>query len=202
MDFRTQLLSIVMGVATVYALGYGVILFFSAALDKLNSISSDLGKALIAGGIALVGTVITLVVGKIWEQKLKIRQDIRDKKIPFYEHQISTFFEVMFSHKKRTGSKSSEDLEKAFAEFTEKLLVWGSSEVIQAWQEFRSHDWQRTTPIAGLQKLESFVKVLRIDIGNENKNLKDGDLLRLFINDYDASLASSQIPAPSEITGE
>ncbi len=87
-------------------------------------------------------------------------------------------------------------LPKAFLDFTEKLIIWGDSAVIKAWEEFRIHSWKdndQATALEGFVKFERFIKALRKDLGNDNKNLKDGDLLRLFINDFDAVTAS--IPA-------
>ena len=191
MNIRSQLWSIAIGLGTLYAIGYGAYLLFATTIDKLNSINSDVSKTVIAGGFALVGTVITLVAGKLWEQHIKIRQEVREKKIPVYEQQITTFFNAMFAQKKGLTPMSEPELQKAFAEFTEKLIVWGSSEVIQSWQQFRTHDWQNGTPVQAFMQLESFLKTLRKDIGNENKHLKDGDLLRLFITDFDAVIATN-----------
>lgn len=186
MNFRQQVTSIGFGLVTVFILGCGAYFLFAACVDKLNTINSDLGKALIAGGLALVGSSIALVGGKLLEQRIKIRQEVRDRKVPVYEQQIAALFQTMFAAKRGEIQSAQSELEKAFLAFTEKLLIWGSSEVIQAWQAFRNHDWQNKSElVTGFLLLESFIKTLRTEIGNENSQLKDGDLLRLFINDFE-----------------
>ena len=50
--------------------------------------------------------------------------------------------------------------------------------------------------MGGFTLLERFILTLRKDIGNENSQLKDGDLLRLFITDYDASIGKQSALPP------
>ena len=63
-------------------------------IDKLNSVNSDLGKAIVTAAATGFFAVLALVIGKAWEQRTKIQQDMREKKIPVYEKQIETFFAV------------------------------------------------------------------------------------------------------------
>jgi hypothetical protein len=189
MNFRQQVTPILIALGAVFALGYGALLFLSALIDKLNSISGDLSKALVAGGIAIVTAVVTLVVGKVWEQKVKIRQEIREKKIPVYEEQIQTFFSAMFAAKFGGVQANEEELGKAFVSFSQKLVIWGGPDVIKAWCSFRSHDWQASTPMQSFATLETFIKAIRNELGNDSSSLTNGELLKLFINDYDAHKA-------------
>jgi hypothetical protein len=199
MDLRSQIQSVAIGIATVFGLGFGAYLFIVAVIDKLNSVSGDLSKALIAGGIAICTAVATLVLGKIWERKLQIQQHIRERKIPVYEEQIRTFFGVLFESKfkKPDDTNDPEALAKAFVAFSEKLVIWGGPDVIKAWCEFRSNDWETSTHAQSLAKLETFIKAVRKELGNANKSLDKGELLRLFINDYDESIAK-KLPQQSD----
>ncbi len=175
------------GALVVLAILAGGLYFFVAAvLDKLNSLNSDLGKAIVAGAVTLFAAVVTLVGGKIWEQRVKIQQDVREKRLPVYEKQIETFFSVLFAEKIGNEKPSEQDIQKAFLAFTEKLIVWGSPEVIQAWSAFRLNDWTSSTPEAGFLKVEAFIRAIRKDLGNSNAGLPAGDLMRLFINDMPA----------------
>lgn len=81
MNFKQQVLSILPGLATVAVLALIAYLLFAAGINKLNSIDSDLGKTIAGASIAVIGATITLVVGKHWEQKIKIRQDVQQKKV-------------------------------------------------------------------------------------------------------------------------
>src|SRR3990167_3821002 len=86
-------------VLAIFFMGIGLFYFIAGLIDKLNSLNSELSKAMITGGVTIFAAIVTLVIGKIWEQKMKIQQDVREKKIPVYEKQIETFFEVMFHQK-------------------------------------------------------------------------------------------------------
>ena len=157
-------------------------------IDKLSSIDSDLSKTIISSSFAVLGAALTLSAGKILEQRIKIKQDVREKKIPVYEEQMQTIFKILFSAKEGEKQLNTQEFENAFRAFTEKLIIWENSNVIKAWVDFRNFPW--TTPeenvTGGFEKFEEFVFALRKDIGNDNKKLSKGDLLRLFINDYDS----------------
>jgi hypothetical protein len=182
MNIKEHAANVFIGILAL-ALCAAVMYFFLAAiLDKLASINSDLMKALIGAGFAAIVTAMTIVLGKIWELKIKIKQDIRDKKIPIYENQLETFFKLFFSEKLGKEKVADRDLVAAFVKFSEKIMIWGSSEVIAAWEEFRSASAEPLDAARSLLAFEAFILALRKDIGNSNKSLKKGDLLKLFIN--------------------
>lgn len=183
MDTKPQY-GLVVSLIIVALLGVGLYFFISAILDKLNALNSDLGKAIIAGAVTVAAAIVTLVVGKVWEQKVKIQQEIREKKIPVYEKQIETFFAVMFAEKITGQATSQEDIQKAFLIFTEKLIIWGSPDVIRAWSSFRLHDVKNSKPTEHLLKLEMFIRAIRTDLGSSNATLPTGELMRLFVNDF------------------
>ncbi|MBD2665728.1 hypothetical protein [Richelia sinica] len=188
--------SLFVSLVTVILLGMGLYWFISALIDKLNSIDSDLGKAIITGGVTVSIAVLTLVIGKLWEQQVKIQQDIREKKIPVYEKQIEIFFSLIFAEKNGDDKPTQEELRKAFQLFTEKLIIWGSPEVIQAWSEFKLYDWQNSDSLEGFLKVEALLRAIRKDLGNSNSKLALGDISKLFINDFDIVIAETPLQKP------
>ncbi|PSK13061.1 hypothetical protein C7R92_06645 [Brevibacillus porteri] len=69
--------------------------------------------------------------------------------------------------------------------FTQRLILWGSDEVITAYAEFRKiylnlHNYSKQELLI---QFEKFMFALRKDTGHKNNNLKESDLLSLFIND-------------------
>jgi len=167
----------------LFAIGWGVYIFIAAILDRLNSMQSDLAKAIIAASASVLVAAISFVAGKLWEQRLKIRDEIRAKKIPIYEKHIATFFKIFFAPK--LGGKQPDPKEHmaAFAAFAEQLITWGSSDVIKAWGNFRALNHAATTPHEQIDKLEGLFMAIRKDVGNDVRSLKRGDLLRLFVTD-------------------
>jgi hypothetical protein len=188
MSDKQQPVNIFVSLLTVGLLGLGVYWLITSLIDKLNSVDSDLGKALVTGGATVSVAVVSLVIGKLWEQQVKIQQDIREKKIPVYEKQIETFFSIIFAEKNGQRKLTEDKIGKAFQEFTEKLIIWGSEEVIQAWLAFRLYDWQNSDSIEGLLKVEALLQAIRKDLGNSNSKLKAGDITKLFVNDFNLEL--------------
>ncbi len=175
----------------VFLLGIGLYLLITAFIDKLNSVGSDLSKAIITGGVTVSVAVFSLVIGKLWEQQVQIQQNLREKKIPVYEKQIEIFFSAMFAEKYGDKKLTKEEIAKAFNKFTEKLIIWGSAEVIKAWSDFRLHNWENGKPAEGFLKVEYLMKAIRKDLGNSNSNLSDGDIVKLFINDFTVAIADT-----------
>ena len=180
----------------MFALGWGVYLFVAALLDKLSSVQSELAKAIIAASATVLAAVIALVAGKIWEQRLKIRDEIRAKKIPIYEKHIATFFRIFFAPKITGKQPDQKELVAAFAAFSEQMITWGSSDVIKAWNEFRSLDHAATPPKEQIDRLEGIFMAIRKDVGNDVRSLQKGDLLRLFLNDDHKSLPATKDGTP------
>ena len=192
MNDKQQPVSIFISLLVVGLLGLGVYWLITALFDKLNSVDSDLGKALVTGGATVSIAVVSLVFGKLWEQKVKIQQDIREKKIPVYEKQIAIFFSILFAGKYGEQKPTENELGKAFQDFTEKLIIWGGAEVIQAWLAFRLHDWQNSKTVEGFLKVEALLKAIRKDLGNSNSNLAVGDITKLFINDFNIEVLNKE----------
>jgi hypothetical protein len=174
--------AVLIGLFAIAALGFGLYWFVAALIDKLASVQGDLSKTLVASSATIIISVLTLVVGKVWEQKLKTREEIRAKKIPVYEKQIETFFSVIMSEKISGEKVSERDLMKAFAAFSEKLIVWGSADVIRAWVKFRTTKFDGAE---GLKMMDDFFLAIRNDLGNDSSKLKNRELLQLFVNDLD-----------------
>ena len=183
--------AVLIGLFAMTVAGFGLYWFVAALIDKLASVQGDLSKALVASSATIVIAAITVVLGKLWEQRLKTREDIRAKKIPVYEKQIETFFSVFMSEK-ISGKKISErDLMKAFTAFSEKLIVWGSADVIQAWVKFRTTKFDGAD---GLKVMDELFLAIRKDLGNDSSKLKNHELLRLFVNDLDENGTPPKLP--------
>lgn len=72
--------------------------------------------------------------------------------------------------------------------FSKKLTLWGSNEVIRKWIEIRELNSQSNSnanAIDNLFLLEEVIFLIRKDLGQKNSNLEKGDILRFFINDID-----------------
>lgn len=202
-----QLCSALLGISVIggilYGILYGIYAAASAIIDKLDSVDSDLSKALVAGSFTLFAAIAVHVIGKIWEQRMKQRQEVYAKKIPVYEKHVTTLFNVIFAEKRGLEFDNVATV-KSLTEITEKLMFWGSPEVIKTWQTFRDHDFEKSSEknsLDGFGKFAELMLAIRKDVGNSNSGLKKADVLSLFINDYEAEVAKTQVTGKAEGEG-
>ncbi|MDB6175013.1 MAG: hypothetical protein JWL59_4324 [Chthoniobacteraceae bacterium] len=182
MNNNSNIKGALLGIALLFLLGFGAYLFIAGIINKLNSVQSDLIKTLVTAMAAVIIAVITLVIGKLLEQQAKIRQELRDKKIPIYERQLSTIFRILFAEKLGQPTPLQEEILSAFSDFTRELIIWGSSDVIIAWQHFRTQAVDPADPMNSLLAMEVVLRAIRKDLGNNISKLESGALIRLFIN--------------------
>lgn len=130
-----------------------------------------------------------MILTKYYERKRKIEQEIREKKIPMYVEFVEFWFRVLYS-KNITGKKIEEkEMIEFFSDFTQKVMVWGSDEVLILWSRYRRtfvdiEDPKNVSP-EKLFDFEDLLMAIRKDMGHKNKGVIKGDLLGLFINDID-----------------
>jgi uncharacterized membrane protein len=181
-NIKTLIQALAAVLVFLFALGGGGCLFV-AALLKLAAGQSELAKTVIAASGTVLAAVITLVAGKLWEQRVKIRDEIRAKKIPIYERHVATFFKILFSQKISRKPPNQQEMVAAFAAFSEHAIIWGSVDVIRASVRYRCLDHATTTPQEQLAALEHLFLAIRRDVGSEVRRLEEGELFRLFVND-------------------
>ena len=86
--------------------------------------------------LTVFASVLTVVLSKVWELKIKNLQENRGKKEPIYEELLSFLFKIVKATKK--GETVSEDeMEDFIFNFTEKVMIWGSDDVINAFYNFK-----------------------------------------------------------------
>jgi hypothetical protein len=181
-----RILNVALGLLLCAALAWYVYFLARAAFIGLSTIKSDVSVAIIAAVSGATLSVISLIVTKHLESRTAILQELRVKKIPVYEHLIRIVFSILFAEKLGKTPPSQEKLMKQFADFTEKLLVWGSDDVIRAYSRFRTAASGSPVDIAAAQ--EDLFLAIRKDLGHKSKNMPRGMILGLFINDIEEFL--------------
>src|SRR5690242_11322954 len=73
MNPKPPVLSLLLGLAFVAALGYGFYRLIMAVVVTASTVSSDTGKAIVTAGATIFASVASVVLGKIWEQRTKIK---------------------------------------------------------------------------------------------------------------------------------
>jgi len=177
---------IILGFGILGLLLWGTLVAFSRALNWLLGLKSEVATAIIAASATVFVTLLSLVVSKYYERRGEIARENRLKKIPAYEQLISFIFSILQQGKPGFQDLTEADLIKTYSALTEKMIVWGSDEVLKSFGEFRVASLKLSQE-QGLPRLmvslEDLMLAIRRDLGYQNKGLTRGAVLRLFLND-------------------
>jgi hypothetical protein len=179
------ILNLLLGISLLAAICWFFFFLVQTIIRGLATIESQVSVAIVAASGAAMLSVVSLIVTKHLESRNAILQELRAKKVPVYEHLIRIMFTVVFAEKRGEKPPTEQELIKEFASFTEKILVWGSDDVIRAYSRFRGGS--SGDPIALIRIQEDLFLAIRKDLGHKNKNLPRGTILGLFVNDLDVS---------------
>jgi hypothetical protein len=75
------------------------------------------------------------------------------------------------------------DILDAFFAFNSNLIVWGSPEMIHAYLNFRNGASDPEKQQYSLLFMDDMLTAIRRDLGNSNRRLKRGDLIKTFLTD-------------------
>lgn len=153
----------------------------------LSKLSGKEAATLLAALLAVVGSISSVAYGKYKERKIEIEQVQRTKKMEIYEEFINFWFDLLQGE--NLGKKMTKrEMIKRLKSFTEKVIVWGSDELIKEFGDYRylimdpeSIKDQREL----LNSFENLLFIMRKDLGQKNNKLNQGMLLKLFINDLE-----------------
>lgn len=148
--------------------------------------------ALITASATVFVAVASVFLTRYFERRAARERAEQEKRIPVYEDFVRDFLQLIGATKPPAERKEVDE-EGAFAvigKFTEKLIIWGSPDVIRTWVDYRYHSWnaENQTPeeqLEMLTKTDDLLLALRRDLGLSNKKLRKLDLLRLWINDLE-----------------
>ncbi len=167
-----------------------IILILLAILYLLfEFVLKDIDKTVQSTMIAAIGTVLASVLAVLYNQRRSKEREIAEAHRPMKIDVYKKFMEMMVELIK--GSKQSnpqnqaiitKNLEKGFYEFTRDVIIWGSPSVLKSYSKFRNPPKdQKEYQI--LIYFDEILREFRNDLGNSNKGIKTGDLIKLFLTD-------------------
>lgn len=180
------------GIFLLAMMGLGLYWLIRTAFRVLSSWDSDIAVAIIAAAATVLVSVISVVLGKIYEARTAIQKELRERKTPVYEEFITFIFRVFLGEK--TGTAPTEqEMAEFLSNYNQKMMVWGSDSVLREWSAWRRCLEQHTTDpepnfVAGLVQYEKLILAIRKDLGHKNEGIGKFDILRLFINDLDEAI--------------
>jgi len=185
----TRVLHLIFALCCLGGIFWGAYFLIAKIAIFFLGLNSDVAQAIIAAVATFFAAVITLVYSKHYESREAERNRIKDKKIPIYEEWISFFMKLALQGKDGAKQKkmTEEDMQKFFIENTQKLMIWGSDQVVFEFSKWRlsltNSSSESSNSPNSLLIFEELLYAIRKDLGHENKNLSQGTLLSLFIND-------------------
>lgn len=137
----------------------------------------------IAGPVAgAIGVIAVAVVQRRWEKKQELERSRREQMSPIYERLVGILRE----------SPGKEETSEFFKDLTTKMLLYGPAPIIKEWIEFRLRGMSTAddpTNPTSLLNYEKLLLLVRKDLGHDDSKLKRGDLLRIYVNDFDEMYA-------------
>jgi hypothetical protein len=181
---RPTVWQMVLSVLVVLLLTVVAYFILLSLVRAIGSVFSDSSAALVSAVVAIVVPVVTLILQRSWDRQRTIEEQHRASKIEIYQEFMAFWFGVLMRSK---GSKpvTEDEMHDFVVKFTQKLILWGSDEVVREYSEFRKFSGQGHDVLKMLTKFETLIKAIRKDLGHRNKDLDDGVIGGTFVNGVD-----------------
>lgn len=187
----TGIIGVVVILSIVGFAAYG----FYHLVSLLLHLQKEIAAAIITAAATIIVAVITVVVGRVIERRHAAQRAQQEKRTPIYEEFVDGLLEILGIGKPKPERTAPDPTFAAnvFGNFTSKIMVWGSDDVLSAWTAVRIHfktvgkDSERSEAenYAGLLKLEQLLLALRRDLGLPSNKLPPGQLMSAIVDDLD-----------------
>ena len=162
----------------------------------LLQLPATVAATVVVGPLTVLGSIVAALLVTQRSRESEIEKDHRRQKIPVYEEFLGFMFSVLLAGNTDREPPSENEMLGFFSDFTGKITLWGGPELVKTWNEVRamgpsSAREDGTVDTTVIFAWERLLFAIREDIGHSNKGLKQGDILRLFVNDIDEHLAES-----------
>jgi hypothetical protein len=181
-----RFLSLIIGFIIIAGILIGLWYLITNFWRLLMSLQKEVSVAIIAAVSTVFVSVFSVTVVKYYEHKRMIDQELRQKNIPIYEGFIEFLFKIW--HQQHGKELSDKEMQKFVTEFNQKLIIWGSDDLIKQWSNYRKRcinveEGSKNFEI--MFDLEKLFLTIRKEIGHKNKDIEKGTILSMFINDID-----------------
>lgn len=150
--------------------------------------------ALITGSLTFIG----VPVGKYFENRYNIKNQIRNERQKIYIE----FLDWLIKNVLYAEIKGNKDITEELRKQQKYMTIYASDNVLKAWSNFKMSAMNSATKKEALTKeeytkyflqndapkIEDLILAIRRELGYKNKNIKQYDILRLYINDIDQYL--------------
>ena len=157
---------------------------FGGMLPILSSLDAAIIVALITGCVSIVTVIGGAIANNCLLYHQRKKEYLRNHREPTYQKLIEIVYKLLTKSKKNEIYTQNEMLDD-MNEFSQALTLWGSSKAIRLWDDWRLLSInKKPNPKELLLAMEKVLIQLRKDMGQDG-GIRQGDLLKLFINDID-----------------
>lgn len=192
---KKDILSFIIGIALIGVIIYLGIKIGNSLINAIKSVIDNyptISVAIITGLLAFVSAI----VGRFLENRYTIKNQIRKERQDVYINFLDWIINDLFYGEINKNIVS--DLRKQ-----QKLMtIYASDNVLKAWSEFKFTVMNSILNKKGLTKeektsfyikneapyAEKLILAIRKELGYKNKNIKQYDILKLYINDINEYL--------------
>ena len=163
-------------------------------LGIFSGMNSTLAVSLITASTTIIVSTFTIMAGRYFERKKEREALYRDKKTAIYEEFLVVLFQTFLEAKEgeNTNQETGTDMVKFLREHHRKLILWTGPKGLKAYSDWHKLLQTGLPTAQTVLKMERFFLALRTDLGHSNKGLKEGDILRLILNDTDLLLRAAK----------
>lgn len=182
-----RLISTITGLIALGVLFFVLYQFIRFLFGLFSQINPTVGAGMIAATATIIVSVLSVLGAKHLEHKAVLLKEHRERKTPIYEEMVALIFRFAFSQKLGLEPLTDEEIVKKMAWFTENLVIWGSDDLLLAWNRFRTYTVNNADNpnLEILFEIEKLLLAIRRDLGHSNKDVTEGKILGLFVNDID-----------------
>ena len=149
----------------------------------ISGIFSNTDTVIIVAILTSFFSLISVIISKVVEFRQNKKMYLYEKKEKAYSVFIEIVYKIIESIKKEEEYSDKEMLEDVLY-FSKELTLWGSDKVIKQWIEFRNTDFINSDDKNEVvYKLGGIIFEIRKDMGHKMKDVKEKDILSMFIND-------------------
>ncbi|KAF0164800.1 MAG: hypothetical protein FD157_1964 [Rhodocyclaceae bacterium] len=180
--------AIAIGFTLVGGLAWGLIVLTRTFWEAFTQLNPTVAAGMLAAVTTVLVSVVSVLYSKHLEQKLNIRKEHREKKVPVYEDLITFLFRVIYAQKEGAEPLSDKEIVDTYSRLTQNAIIWASDDVIKAFHKFRAASLAKQENYLPLAlSVEDLFLAIRRDLGHKNHGIAPGQLLGMFINDLHKS---------------
>jgi len=144
-----------------------------------------------AGLIGLLGLVAAALITHYLTRGREVSARHFTDKREGYMHIIDLIFDLFLSVKNKKKLSESTMTKKIYS-FKKALMLWGSSEVINAWDQFETGSEMELSDREKIREMDKVLRAIRRDLGHDDRLLESGSLVGLMLVAKDKKIAHDE----------